>query len=331
MAKYFFLPRKLAKRRPEFNKIGWRIESWGIGALVAVLRRMPLERATRFAHRLFATFSGGAASKRRRRVVRNLYVALPNLTDVERERLTDDIFGNVGVALAEIVQMPAIWRERDARLEFEASPELRFLRERGKPAVLVTAHIGPWTLTNFCAGHYGFPLSIVYAPESNPHMEQLMFELRSALPVTLLSRDNSMRALIGALSRGEAIGLGSDVRLDSGEMIPFFGHPMPTNTVPARLALRFDCELVPVRAQRLPGGRFKVTLHAPVRADDPRASPNVQAVEMTAKLNRHFEEWIRETPAEWLCLARRWPKDVERAAEAAARQRAAVGGTARSS
>jgi KDO2-lipid IV(A) lauroyltransferase len=324
VAKYFFLPRRLAKRRPQFNKIGWRIESWGIGLLVATLRRMPLERARRFAHRLFATFSGGAASKRRRRVVRNLYVALPNLTDAERERLTDDIFGNVGVALAEIVHMPDIWRDRATRLEFEASPEIRFLRERGTPAVLVTAHIGPWTLTNFCAGHYGFPLSIVYAPESNPHMDELMFQLRSALPVTLLSRDNSMRALIGALSRGETIGLGSDVRLDSGESIAFFGHPMPTNTVPARLALRFECELVPVRAQRLPGGRFKVTLHAPVRAADPSASPNEQAVDMTAKLNRHFEQWICETPGEWLCLARRWPKDVERAAEAAVRQRAVV-------
>ena len=325
MAKYFFLPRRLAKRRPEFNKIGWRVESWGIGAFVALLRRLPLERATRLAHRVFAAFSGGATSKRRRRVVRNLYVALPELTDAERNRLTDDIFGNVGVALAEIVHMPDIWRERATRLEFEASPELRFLRERGTPAVLVTAHIGPWTLTNFCAGHYGFPLSIVYAPESNPHMDDLMFELRSALPVTLLSRDNSMRALIGALSRGETIGLGSDVRLDSGEPIPFFGHPMPTNTVPARLALRFDCELVPVRAQRLPGGRFKVTLHAPVRADDPSASPNEQAVDMTTKLNRQFEQWIRETPGQWLCLARRWPKDVERVAEAAVRQRAVVG------
>ena len=45
-----------------------------------------------------------------------------------------------------------------------------------------------------------------------------------------------MRALIAALSKGEAVGLGSDVRLDSGELIPFFGQPMPTNIVPARLA-----------------------------------------------------------------------------------------------
>ena len=138
-----FLPRRLAKRRPEFNNIGWRIESWAIGAFVGVLRRMPLERATRFAHRLFATLSGGSGSKRRRRVVRNLLVAFPELTDAARDRLTRDIFGHVGVALAEIVHMPAIWRDRAARLEFVAAPEIGFLRERGKPAVLVILYRQP--------------------------------------------------------------------------------------------------------------------------------------------------------------------------------------------
>ena len=66
---------------------------------------------------------------------------------------------------------------------------------------------------------------------------------------------------MGELSHGRTIGLGSDVRLDSGEMIPMFGHDMPTNTVPARLALRFECEFVPARAERLPGGRYRITLH----------------------------------------------------------------------
>ena len=52
----------------------------------------------------------------------------------------------------------------------------------------------------------------------------MMLRLRGRLPVQLLSRDNSMRTLMAELSRGATVGLGSDVRLDGGEMIPFFGH-----------------------------------------------------------------------------------------------------------
>ena len=321
MAKYYFFPRKLAKRRPELNRIGWRIEAWVIGALVGLFRMLPLERATRFAHGLFAV-TGSRSSKKRVRVLRNLRIAFPDKSPGELKRLMRDVFGHVGVALAEIAQLGKIWQERDARLEFVVAPEIRFLRDRGRPAVLVTAHIGPWTLTNFVAGKFGFPLSIVYAPESNPYVQDMMLRLRGELPVKLLARDNSMRTLMKELSDGAAIGLGSDVRLDAGEMIPFFGHDMPTNTVPARLALRFGCELIPTRAQRLPGGRFLITMYAPVQPDDPAASAAAQAANMTAKLNTQFEQWIRETPGEWLCLARRWPKEVERAAEQLARPRA---------
>jgi KDO2-lipid IV(A) lauroyltransferase len=313
VARYYFFSRKLAKRRPEFNKIGWRIEAWAIGAFIGVLRLLPLEQAIRFAHWTFATV--GPRSGKRLRVMRNLMVAFPDKSAAQCNRLMKDIFGHVGVALAEIAQLPKIWNDRERRIEFVTSPEIRFVKESGTPAVLVTAHIGPWTLTNFVAGQHGFPLSIVYAPESNPYVHDMMLRLRSALPVDLLARDNSMRVLIGELSHGRTIGLGSDVRLDTGDMIPFFGHDMPTNTVPARLALRFACELVPTRAERLPGGRYRITLYPPVVADDGIDGAAAQASNMTAKLNRQFEQWIREAPGEWLCLARRWPKDVERAAE----------------
>ncbi len=320
MAKYYFFSRKLAKRRPELNRIGWRIEAWAIGALIGLFRVLPLERATRLAFLLFAM---GARSSKRQRVIRNLCIAFPDASETELDRIARDIFGNVGVALAEIAQLGAIWKDRQKRLEFVVSPGTRILHEGGRPAVFVTAHIGPWTLTNFLAAQYDFPLSIVYAAESNPYVHDMMLRLRGELPAQLLARDNSMRTLIKELSRGAAVGLGSDVRLDGGEMLPFFGHDMSTNTVPARLALRFDCELIPARAERLPGGRFRITAYPPVVPSDPSASPAEQAADMTTQLNVLFEQWIREAPGEWLCLARRWPKDIERAAERAMHERAA--------
>ena len=95
--------------------------------------------------------------------------------------MMSDIFGHVGVALAEIAQLC----RRSGKTANGASSSwhhrrFEFLKRTGKPAVLVTAHIGPWTLTNFAAGQYGFPLSIVYAPESNPYVHDMM--LRCAAP-----------------------------------------------------------------------------------------------------------------------------------------------------
>jgi KDO2-lipid IV(A) lauroyltransferase len=116
------------------------------------------------------------------------------------------------------------------------------------------------------------------------------------------------------------VGLGSDVRLDAGEPIPFFGHDMPTNTVPARLALRFGCELIPVRGERLGDCRFRITAYPPIKPADPARSPAEQAADMSRQLNAHFEQWIRAAPTQWMCLARRWPKPVLRAAAANRRE-----------
>jgi Kdo2-lipid IVA lauroyltransferase/acyltransferase len=306
MAKYYFLPREWAKRHPGLSRLGWRVEAWLIGALLKLFGALPLPTAAAIARLTFRTV--GPWTSTHRRIIENLDIAFPESSTTARRRWMREIFGNVGVALAELAQLERIWHARANAIEFAAAPDAVFLRRPGTAAVLVTAHAGPWSLTNFVAGAYGFPLTIVYAPESNPFVHELMLELRSALPVKLISRDNSMRTLLSELARGATIGLASDVRLDGGEMIPFFGHDMATNTVPARLALRYGCELIPVRAERLPGHRFRISVCAPVQPRDPAASVAAQARDMTAQLNALFEGWIRETPGEWMCLARRWPK-----------------------
>jgi Kdo2-lipid IVA lauroyltransferase/acyltransferase len=319
VAKYYFFPRELAKRQPRLIGLGWRLEAALIRSLMWLLARLPLERAAALARAVFGTL--GPFTQTARRVRRNLTVAFPERNAQERQQLVREIFGNLGVTLAELAQLDRIWAEWPQRVEIVVSPDVEFLRHAGRPAVLVSAHVSAYTLTNFVAGVYDFPLTTVYLPESNPYIRDLILRLYSALPVQMKPRDSSMRTLIGELAHGRTVGLASDVRLDSGEPLPFFGHDMAANTVPARLALRYRCELVPARAERLPGGRFRITIYAPIRPEDPSASEAEQARNMTVQLMRHYESWIRANPGEWMCLARRWSKDIERAAEQAVLQK----------
>ena len=181
-----------------------------------------------------------------------------------------------------------------------------------RAAVLVTAHVGPWTLTNLIAAEYDFRLTIVYAPESNPWIRDRILRLRRGMPVNLIERDGSMRALLRELGNGHKIGLATDVRMDGGMPVPLCGHEMETNPVPARLALRSGCPLIPIRALRLPDGRFRIVAEAAVEPDDPDADRERQIEQMTRKLSAVYERWIRESPEEWMCMARRWPKALER-------------------
>jgi KDO2-lipid IV(A) lauroyltransferase len=46
----------------------------------------------------------------------------------------------------------------------------------------------------------------------------------------------------------------------------------------------------------------------PITSRIPDASIDEQANDMTEQVNQCFEQWISETPGQWLCMKRRWPK-----------------------
>ncbi len=309
MTQHYLFPKKLARSAPVLHRFGQRIEGNGVRFLFWLLGALEPERATRLAGNITAAVVG--RTKKAPKVMRNLEIAFPRLSTAEMAQTADEVFRYMGVSMAELAQMERLWKEREQRFEFVANPNIEALCGGPRPAVFVTAHVGAWTLANFAPAHFGFPLTILFAPESNPISNDVLVRLRSVLPCNAMPRDNAMRTLMGELRQGRSVGLATDTRFDAGEMIPFFGVDAPTNTVPARLALRFGADLVPGRTERLPGMRFRVTFYDPVVALDPQAPKEEQIRQMSAQLNHHFEDWIRETPGQWMCMSRRWPRDAE--------------------
>ena len=282
-----------------------------------LIRAMPLERAARVANFVFRNLKPflPLAAKIRG----NLTIAFPQKDKREIERLTRSTCGNLGNAVAELVLAERLWAERDERIEFVAEAGINLADYRGRPLVMVTGHIGAWQISSFIAAQYNLRITSVYAPDENPYMGDFVLRLRSALPCRWISRDGCMRGLTKELKQGNIVGLVSDTRLDSGELIPFFDVPAPTNTTAARLALRHRCDFFPVRAERLPGLRFRITLCRAIRPSDTSAPASEQARQMTEKLFEHFETWIREAPDQWMCFGRRWRPEAYTDATDAAR------------
>jgi|AntDeeMinimDraft_5_1070356.scaffolds.fasta_scaffold08066_2 KDO2-lipid IV(A) lauroyltransferase len=311
MAKLYFLPRAALKEHSRVLRLGWRIEGWLTGALLGLLARLPLARARALARRVLGAL--GPRTGIQTKLLRNLAILHPDESIGQLEQRARRSFGWVGVSFAEMAHLPDISRRREELIEVEADPSVEaVLRDPERAAVLVTAHVGPWTLTNLIAAKCGFPMTVIYAPESNPWIRDQILRLREYMGVNLIERDGSMRTLLRELDHGHKIGLATDVRLDGGLRVPLCGHEMETNPVPARLALRSGCPLIPIRALRLPDGRFRIIAEAAIEPDDPDADRETRVEQMTRKLSGVYGRWIRETPDDWMCMARRWPKALER-------------------
>jgi KDO2-lipid IV(A) lauroyltransferase len=302
--------RKAADRLPGLQQILWGVEALLISTAMAISRLVPLDWASAAGRHLFLAIGPHLDKTQKLRL--NLRLAFPEKSDAEIETLIREKWGNIGAVLAEYPHLCSLTKASSPkRIEIVALGESRVFREEGKPAVFVAAHLSNWELPPVAGVMQGLQLSVVYSPFQNPWLDRMLYRIRERLGYTLVGRDGGMRMLIRELARGRSIGLIVDQRVDSGEPVPFFGRDMLTTVTPARLALRYDCELIPIRVQRSGGARFRVTFYPPINPPENAADDREKALAMTGEVNALFEQWITEQPGEWLCTKRRWPKHAE--------------------
>ena len=178
--------------------------------------------------------------------------------------------------------------------------------------MFVTAHLSNSELAVTAATRNGVPLSIVSTPQSNPVVQASLERSRRVLGCRYLPSKGGLRQLIREVADGSSLGWITDQRHDRGELLPFFGVGAATATMPALLALRLNCDLVPARVERLRGCRFRITTYEPLSPVGLEHLPRQEAArELTRRLNALFEQWITECPGQWLCFKRRWGKGAQ--------------------
>jgi KDO2-lipid IV(A) lauroyltransferase len=295
---------------PRLLRLLWTLEAGVVGLLGAISRLLPPDTASRIAARLARHI--GPRLDKTRLIRRNLKVAFPEKSAAEIDQLVHGVWGTLGSIVAEYPHLPTICgTQAEQRLEIVMQDKFPVFDLTGKkPAVFVTAHLGNWEIAAATIAHLGVPLTVVYTALQNPRMDHLLRNAREALGYRMIERSSAARELVRRLKAGTSVGLIVDQRVDSGAMIPLFGHDMLTSITPAQLALRFGCDLIPVQIQRMEGARFRVIFHLPVTADDAATPDEQKVLQMTRKVNALFEDWIRERPHEWMCTKRRWPKHL---------------------
>lgn len=296
--------------RPAHCLTLWPLQGLALATFWSCCAAMSPERAAAFGARLGRSL--GPHFRWHGRLQDNLAIALPHASGDQVAAIARAAWGSFGATLAEYAHLGTIADRRFAEhVEVILHPGVEAWRERGRPFVFVTAHLGNWEVGAASARRFGLPLTVVYSRQANPLAEWLVQRQRRALGCRFLATDDGLRPLLRELCAGRSIALLVDLRVDGGDAVPFCGQDTTTTLVPARLALKFDCPLVAVRVERLRPARFRVTAYDPIRPDD-ATPPEVQARQMMARVNASFESWIAERPHEWQCFQNRWRKSTRR-------------------
>lgn len=290
-----------------------RVRDWIIAqavfALLAVLSRLPVDRAINFVDR--AARRIGPLTPRHKLVRANLKNAYPEKSEAEREAIGLEMWGSMARLAAEYIFLDELFdydpeRNGRDRVEVEGAEIFLDLVAHPRPFITFTAHTGNFELLPIAAATFGLDVTVLFRPPNNRYIAKRLFSARRTRHGALVpSHAGAAWNLARALERGGGVGMLVDQKFKKGARTRFFGQDVQTNPLLAKLVRQYNCEVFPARSVRLPGNRFRLVIEPAIEI--PRAADGSVDVRATAQvLNNKVEEWVREYPGQWQWFHDRW-------------------------
>jgi KDO2-lipid IV(A) lauroyltransferase len=275
-----------------------------------LIRRLGRERALGMVKRLFRIV--GPLMPENRMARASIAAAMPEKSTAEREAILKGAWDNFATVVVEFLFLAELADEFDparpnqGKITVSGLEHFVSLRDDGKPAVIIAAHLANWEILGVVAHKFGLKTVLPFRAPGNIHLADDVLAQREALMGTLVeSGRGASFEIAAALDRGEHLGMLVDQRLSRGLDVPFFGRPAMTNPLPAKFARAYDCPVHGARAIRLPDGHLHLELTPPIHL--PRDSEGLIDVEAaTIAINAIVEGWVREHPEQWFWLHDRW-------------------------
>lgn len=273
-----------------------------------VFRALGPERASNLGGWLARTIGPRLPLSERAR--RNLRLAMPELSAEEIEAIVRGTWENSGRVFGEMVHLERMAASGMIETEPEDVEMLRVIKAQGLPLLLLSGHLANFELFTVLTPRFGFPLTAVYRAPNNPLVDRIWRELRGKTNL-LPKGPDVLRGVTKTMAEGGNLALMIDQKLNEGIDVPFFGHAATTNPLPAHFAARFKAPIVFGWAERLGPARYRVRceLVEPAEPNGKTATAKREAfTETMRRINEALEKRIREQPANWFWLHRRWGK-----------------------
>jgi len=207
-----------------------------------------------------------------RRARSNLALAFPEKNAAEIKTILIEMWDNLGRVMGEYAHLDRIhWKAALPRLEVANLEYYNAALESGKGVIFIGGHFANWEVIPIAARDYRVPGGTVVRPANNPYVNRWLEDVRSrtGLAELIPKGVQGTRRIFGLLRKGHVILMLVDQRASEGILAPFFGKPAQTTAVPAALALKLGCIVLPGWNERLGGARFRITLYPPIPPPTP--------------------------------------------------------------
>ncbi len=246
-----------------------------------------------------------------RRAAANIRRAMPELDQPAIAKIIRDMWDNLGRVTAEYPHLEQITRNTGSggRVEVAGVEHAAAIRDAGTACILFSGHFSNWEVFPLSLRDFGFPCAQVYRAANNPLVDRMLLGIRRVTPPDTIPKGRrGARQAMAVLRQGRRLGMLVDQKMNDGIPVAFFGRDAMTPPALAQFALRFECKVLPVHLERTEGCHFRLTFHPSLEITD-SGDRQADASAIMTEVNAIMEGWIRERPAQWLWVHRRWPDD----------------------
>lgn len=268
-----------------------------LSRLLHFVSRQPLSVARVFAKSLAFLVNRLRLSKTSQTIELNLQIALPELDAQQRKLITQQAIRN---ELTSYFEFFHIWGSSNQKniQRIHQVHGLDLLQEalaQQKGVVLIVPHFGTWEIMNAWIAQFT-PMTIMYKPVKNPAADDFVRQARSREQANLVPTDESgVRQIFKALKQGGTTVILPDHTPNvGGEMIPFFGIPLESSNLSAKLIQKTKASALLLYALRNENQGFDIHIEA---IDEQIYESNANAG--TAIIHREIEDLIRRYPAHY--------------------------------
>jgi len=242
-------------------------------------------------------------------IKQNIKIGLGNLDKKKEEEIINGMWSNIGRTFAEYIFLKNFKLNKTGfnHMKIKGIEYLDQIKKSNKPVVFFSGHFANFELMAMELDKFGIKLAAIYRPLNNFFLNPIMeyIRMKYICPNQIPKGRMGIREIISKVKDGYSIALMVDQRVSEGPRALFFNKPAHTTTIPAQLALKYNCKLVPISLERKEGANFEMTIHEPYKIEK-TGNNEEDTKNITLKINQIIEKMIIKNPKQWIWSHNRW-------------------------
>jgi len=237
----------------------------------------------------------------------NLQKVLGATSDEKKETIISNMWSNYGKIFVEYIFLSK-FKKSSLHINLVKGEEiLSKIKDKNKPVIFISGHFANFELMSMEITKRNINLATIYRPLNNVFLNPFMEKIRKKYVCEnqIKKGISGIRDSINYIKNNYSIALMIDQRVSEGKSLPFFNYKALTTTLPAQLALRFSCDIVPVFLYRKDDNNFEMEIYEPISVAG-KSNTDLNKLEISLHLNQILEKMVLKNPEQWIWTHNRW-------------------------